>query len=164
MLFFHLIFLITLGVSQPMRIGGIVPPDTLWHIKMMSPPLKGEMSIRWSIMGTMISSLRQVCLVSDCWELLYSILTSHVVAINHEYTFPKIDTEPDAVFEQSLVFFASKGCYDNMALMRVNYVCVLRGIDSDQFTYDIVNGTFVLNQPVCEGYDTNTEYSVMFDP
>ena len=73
MLFFHLIFLITLGVSQPMRIGGIVPPDTLWHIKMMSPPLKGEMSIRWSIMGTMISSLRQVCLVSDCWELLYSI-------------------------------------------------------------------------------------------
>ena len=48
--------------------------------------------------------------------------------------------------------------------MRVNYVCVLRGIDSDQFTYDIVNGTFVLNQPVCEGYDTNTEYSVMFDP
>ena len=147
-----------------MRIGGIVPPDTLWHIKMMSPPLKGDMSIRWSIMGIVISSLRQVCPMSECWELLYSILTNHIVAIIHEYTFPKIDTEPDAVFEQSFVFFASKGCYDRAILMHVNFACVLREIESNHFTYDITNATFILKQPVCEGYDTNTEYSVMFDP
>ena len=164
MLFFHLFLFSTLCVSQPMRLEGIVPPDTLWHIKMMSPPLKGEMSIRGNTVDTMISSLRQVLFVSDCWELLYSFLKIYVIAILHEYAFPKIDTEPNAAFEQSFVFFASRGCHDSAALMHVNCFCVLRGIESDQFTYDITNGTFILNQPVCEGYDTNIEYPVVFDP
>ena len=146
-----------------MRLEGIVPPDTLWHIKMMSPPLKGEMSIRRSIVDSMISSLRQVFPMSDRWELLYSILKIYVIAILHEYAFPKIDTEPNAVFEQSFGFFASKGCHADAALMHVNCACVLRGIESDQFTYDITNGTLTLSQPICEGYDTNIEYSVVFD-
>ena len=42
----YLLIWTTVESLNPMRSEGTVPPDTLWHIKMMSPPLSNEMTIR----------------------------------------------------------------------------------------------------------------------
>jgi len=42
----YLLLWTTIESLNPMRSEGTVPPDTLWHIKMMSPPLSSEMTIR----------------------------------------------------------------------------------------------------------------------
>ena len=41
-----LLFLVVVNSVHPERSNGAVPQDALWHIKMMSPPLEGENSIR----------------------------------------------------------------------------------------------------------------------
>ena len=50
MIFSHRIFLLSfyfLGFCiQPSRSLGVVPPDKLWHIRMMSPPLSSDDELR----------------------------------------------------------------------------------------------------------------------
>lgn len=41
-----LLFLVVVNGIHPERSNGAVPQDALWHIKMMSPPLEDENSIR----------------------------------------------------------------------------------------------------------------------
>ena len=42
---FLLLYFCFLFCVQPGRSTGVVPPDTLWHIRMMSPPVKSKEQI-----------------------------------------------------------------------------------------------------------------------
>ena len=41
----YILVFVTIGATRPERSNGVVPPDTLWHIRMMSPPVEGENTI-----------------------------------------------------------------------------------------------------------------------
>lgn len=50
---FFLFFVVVTSIN-PERSNGAVPLDALWHIKMMSPPLDDENSIRMSVFANLV--------------------------------------------------------------------------------------------------------------